>query len=175
MNSFVFAPKPRNGVMLAWYPPIELRERLAIPGGEAVSELHVTLLYFGRFGEVDLSRLGELRDALSIYCDTVAPMEGEITGWGRFSASDASDGKDPLIALVSVPRFHVLRTELEELCNKKVAVKPSKHGFMPHMTLDYLTPGEESPISTLARFKVRVEELTLKVGGLSEEFPLGGV
>lgn len=175
MSPFVQTPQPRMGMMLAWYPPMEVRERLALPGGELASELHVTLLYFGKYDEIDLSRLSQLRNALSVFVETVTPMKGEIGGVGRFTASPQSEGKDPLIALISVPKLHELRVQLEKLVSTLVSMKPSPHGFIPHLTLAYLNEGQEAPIQILPRIPIVIDSLTLKVGGLAEEYALEGV
>ena len=40
--------KAGNGIMIAWFPPKELADKLAQDGGEKPEELHVTLAYLGK-------------------------------------------------------------------------------------------------------------------------------
>jgi 2'-5' RNA ligase len=166
-----FAPESR--VMIALYPALEVQARLAVPGGEAAGELHCTLLYLGTVSEVGDQFLDEGRALLRSFASRYAPLEGVIGGYGRFSASESSDGKDVIYASVDVPELAHLREMLALEVAELIPLKKD-HGFTPHITLAYLDPYDESPVERLEPIDVLFTALELVVGGQRQSFPLKG-
>ena len=165
------------GVMIALYPPPELAAALALPGGEAAPELHVTLAYLGRrsgMGALGMERvraaLGRIRDGALL-----APLAGVLGGVGRFSATESSDGKDVVYASVDVPGLEWLRAAVVRAIENSgadgVAVR-ANHGFVPHLTLAYVDPAAPSPLQRLEPRPVRFTDFYLVAGEERVRFPL---
>ncbi len=166
------APQTRAedpGVMVALYPPAPLAAELALPGGEAPADLHVTLAYLGRRSEL-AAPLEKIAQALRLV--TPAPLEGVIGGVGRFSASETSDGKDVIYASVGVPGLVELRQAVLLALDIAGADVSAAHGFTPHMTLAYVDPSAENPLLRLAPRPVRFTDFYLVTGGERVRFPL---
>src|SRR6185369_11514230 len=85
--------KAGNGVMLAFWPSPELAAKLAVPGGERAEDLHVTLAYFGKLADVDMSALPLMERAVETFAATHAPVAANLGGLGRFPATPSSDGR----------------------------------------------------------------------------------
>lgn len=168
------APQAREddpGVMIALYPAPELARELALPGGEAPEELHVTLAYLGRRSEVEL-RVGLDKLAQALRLVTSPALQGVLGGVGRFSASETSDGKDVVYASVDVPGLVELRQAVLVALDIVGAEASAAHGFTPHLTLQYVDPAAENPLLRLAPRPVRFTDFYLVVGGARLAFPL---
>lgn len=169
-------PMDDPGVMIALYPPPELAHELALPGGEAAEDLHITLGYLGRQSAVGRLGLERVRDALGrLQQNTVLALAGTIGGVGRFSASESSDGKDVIYASVDVPGLDWLHQLVVQAIGNSgadgVAVSET-HGFMPHMTLAYVDPAALSPLQRLDPRPVRFTDFYLVIGAERIAFPL---
>lgn len=88
-NSFVVSADAeqakQTGGMLAAYPAPEFAAMLAIPGGEPIEDLHVTLCYYGE----DVSALGDTSQMVSALQDEFinipGPIEAEAWAWALFN------------------------------------------------------------------------------------------
>lgn len=130
---------PRTGAMVAMWVPLEEAERLAVPGGEAAAEMHVTLAYLGKAVDVDGDAVLEAVRAAAVR--QKEPLVASVTGVARFTAGD--DGV-PEVLLVNTPGLGALRARLvEELAVRGVEV-PTRFDFMPHATLRYLAEDDEA-------------------------------
>ncbi len=160
-------------VMIALYPSPEIQSKLAIEGGEPKEELHVTLAYLGRVSEIGAEVLEELALTVRHFAERYARLEGTIGGFGRFSASETSDGKDVIYASIDVPNLASFR---EKLVMEIEDIAPAKreHGFTPHMTLAYVGAFEESPVDRLEPVEVSFAALELVIEGQRQAFPLKG-
>lgn len=156
--------------MVALWPNPDAADRLALPDGESVENLHLTLAYCPDpdLDEVKLARLITYLDDLA---RCYRPIKLSVSGLGRFSASSSSDGKDVLYASIDAPELVQLHRQVcDILCG--VGCPPSMvHGFTPHITLKYLAPGEETPVSlSIEPFTFKSEYLVLAYG--DEQLPL---
>lgn len=160
----------RDGVMVAWYPPPEVAAMLALPGGEAPEELHLTLFYAGTVADLrdlDIARLIHVADeCLHIILGGVgADTAGRIGGLGRFNASASSDDKDVIYAVVDVPVLEMVRHRLCIHMAEYGVAPASKHGFNPHITLAYIEPGADWPITSIPTIPISIGDLMVVVGG----------
>ena len=166
--------KAGRGVMVAWFPPAELAEKLAIDkeGYEPTDQLHVTLAYFGK--DLDEDTIGDIREELRNIARMYAKLPGELGGIGRFPATVSSDNKDVVVLLADVPYMESLRQRLmDELL--AIGIEPLRnHGYCPHMTLAYVDPADETPKVEGDRIPIEVGYLTLAIGGEHEVFELVG-
>lgn len=159
-----------SGVMIAWPVPPELAADLALPGGEAPEDLHVTLAYLGK--ELDHETIS--RAILAMHEARSAPLEGVIGGLGRFSASSTSEGMDVLVALVDVPGLGLLRARLVEALTAADVPVSVAHDFTPHVTLAYLPSGSPLPVQQVAPRPARIEHLTIYQGTWRHSVRLAG-
>jgi 2'-5' RNA ligase len=157
-----------NGVMVAIAPPTTIGEAIALPGGEAVDELHVTLAYLGNAADVDYDAL---RSAVEDMAAAVRPLTATVQGLGVFQ-----NDENVLWAAVDAPGLEEWRSTLVG-CLADYGLAPiSNHGFTPHMTLKY----SENAITELpdldpeAKAPWPVPEVVLAHGGTWERIPVTG-
>lgn len=163
--------KAGNGVMIAWFPPPEIAQELAV-GSESPEELHVTLGYFGK--EVTAEQQATLEAICSSCSAQYAPLQGELGGVGRFPATESSDGKDVIILLADVPRLETLRERLLDALHEQGVDAYRNHGYTPHMTLAYIDPGAEFETPNGNSLPITIDALTLAIGGERLTFPFNG-
>jgi phage-related protein (TIGR01555 family) len=164
----------RGGVMIALYPPEETALSLVVPGGEPARELHLTLCCLGKLEEFDASTLERLRGEAELLASAQSPLAGLLAGVGRFPASVSSEGLDVLWAAVDLPGLPALRDQLTRALEAAGISYSKEHGFTPHITLAYLSPEEESPLSRLGARPVSFSHLSLVMGDQRVDYPLGG-
>jgi 2'-5' RNA ligase len=160
--------------MIAFYPHISIAEKLAIVSGDAPEDLHITLAYLGKSDEIPA--MSDVERAMENFAKRSKPVEGLVNGLGRFNASDTSDSKDVIIALLDLPALpefrHDLICTIEDMSD---GAKASRiHGFTPHMTLSYVGTDEDAPVKRVDTTPVRFESIFLVVGEEKKEYKLEG-
>lgn len=160
--------KEANGdMMIAWYPPPELAAGIALDGGEAPEDLHVTIVFI----PADCNADPEVVKAITLLCCQYREaLKGEISGVGRF----VLDGdEDAFFVTIDVPGLEQLRERLmDELANAGVWV-PRRHGFTPHMTLKYMPRTEPSPGTLAFKIPICIDTLThAERGGLRTTYEM---
>lgn len=160
----------RQGVMLALYPQKSVANKIAIPNKEEASELHITLLYFGKVDALDDAVISTVRAVASSLSSFQAPIKGLLSGLGRFYTTD-SDGNQAFYASLDSPEVTDLRNKLAEQLS---GLFSTDHGFTPHMTLAYVKPDEANPIDLWTPEPVTFNGLHLVVAGEDEIFPFIG-
>jgi len=160
------------GVMVGLFLPGEVAKALAVEDGEAPDELHVTMAYLGRQSEIP--NLAGIDAVLEKVAAESAPLTGELSGSGRFEASESSDGKDVLFKTVDVPGLAELRVRVVEALKSAGYPVNEKHGFTPHVTLRYLDP-TESNTHAPGKHPVGFDEITLAIGTTRRKYKLRGM
>jgi 2'-5' RNA ligase len=155
-----------TGAMLAVMIPAPIAARLALPGGEPVAELHITLFYFGEAAELD----AYTRDRIVRGAQAVSPIFGsfdvELCGTGVFE----ENAERPLYAAVNSPTLIDYRRVLAALYDK-VGVPYSKdYEYHPHCTLKYLRDDPAPEVPVAERFTAR--ELHAVFGGMHLSVPV---
>ncbi len=168
--------KAGNGVLLAFWPSAEVAKKLAVEGGEAADQLHVTLAYFGKPDEVGAGIVSRLEEAVKGFAETHGPIEATFSKVGKFPATPQSDGKDVVYLAVDSPDIQEFRKELVA-CSKEVGADPKANfEYTPHMTLAYVDAGKGINRAEYAPEKpvpVTFDEVTLSTGTSSKRFKLG--
>lgn len=164
----------QSGLLTALWLSPETASALAIAGGEAPEDLHVTLCYCG-----DAEMLGEVAVAKAIVAaESMArsfpPIVGTVSGIGRFQASASSGGKDVAYASVDAPGLAEFRTRLAESLRMLGAPPSTLHSYTPHITLAYIDPDSEMPVASAELVTLRFEALTVAVGDRRITIPFSG-
>lgn len=162
-----------TGLMVAIWLDSDLASALAIPGGEALDQLHLTLCYCGdatAMSDVAIARAID-RVAWAAEC-FMGPLVGQIAGVGRFNASESSDGKDVVYANVDVPGLERLRQLIADMLTDIGCPPSANHGFTPHITLAYIEPGSTMPVQRIETKPFAIRSLWVSVGDRRTEIPL---
>jgi 2'-5' RNA ligase len=163
-----------TGIMLAFFLPPELGQEIAMEGGEAPEDLHLTLVYLGHTDDWSPEQLQQLPGLVSVYTANSQPMSGSLSGMGRFAASPSSDSRDVLYHSVDAPDLPAWRQGLVDWLEDGGFPQKSEHGYTPHVTLKYLPTDEPSTIEGLEARPVEFRELVCKIGDQCYRFPLAG-
>lgn len=170
---------PQSGnttaAMVAFYPDLAAARALVLEGGEALQDLHLTLAYLGPDAAVlDRERV---EAALAAFTSGIAPLEGEVSGLGRFHSEDPEGW--PLYASVDSPALPVFRQRLVAALQAGGVTPVLNHGFSPHITLAYVGPEDEAVAgrilgSGINPVPLRFDRVTLAWGADRRDFPLTG-
>lgn len=160
-------PDNSDGIMVALYPDQATAKSLAVEGGEPVDELHVTLAYLGRTGDVSFTAddvVAAVRGAVAEH----QPLSGSVGGLGVFPAGD--DGT-PVWAPVDVPGLETLRENIVRSLDEgpTAGAVARNHGYTPHLTLGYDLPS----IKPAAPHQVRFGEAFVVFGDQRTPVPFG--
>lgn len=126
-------PDYSDGVMVAFYPSEDLSNYL-MPFSK-MDDLHLTLAYLGTLGEQAIG-LEDAAACLSCFAEFSLPVHGRLNGIARFYGVE--DGKDVIVALFDSPELPRWRQQLAEALELDQLRIRSEHGFIPHITLDYV-------------------------------------
>lgn len=165
-----------SGLMIALFPPPDLAKQISsLPGVETQpDELHITLAVLGGIDDLDDSDVAAAILKTKTLAKNFGPIELKINGIGRFNASDSSDAKDVIYAVIDSPTIDDLRSRLVSAL-RSVGIKPkSDHGFNPHMTLAYIDSGAESPIDQIETIALTIDEIHVCVGDKRRAYQLTG-
>lgn len=130
-----------NGSMIALYPPRDLAEQLAVPGGLPPESIHCTVAYTGPAADVDQDTLRAVAASLG----NRPPINATVSGHARFTGGE----QDVIVALVDGPGIEDLRRDTVDALAALGIDIPREHGYCSHLTLAYIDPGAESPIIRL--------------------------
>lgn len=168
---------PVNGIMVGFFLPYYVGEKIALPGGEPVNGLHITLAYCG---ELDALTVNQQRALIGVVAELARDshaLRGATMGLNTFPAGDPDDEDDsdrtpivPLYAGVNVPGLFELRGALlRALDDAKVPYAKDHPNFVPHITLAYVDPADATE-EVLDGFGLQpvpliLRELTVAIGG----------
>jgi len=176
----VTVAKAGNGVMLALWPPQAIQEALSVEGGEAPEDIHITLGYFGKLADVPFEDLKKIEDITAAYCAKIAPFEVVFDGYGRFDATEHSDGLDVIYAVVRSDELLAFRDGLvNALGQAGIAPKNNFNGYTPHATITYVPAGTEEPDADDGtednELRFGVTSVGLSVGSAVKQYRLEGI
>lgn len=151
-----------DGVMVALMVPDWLQSAVAVPGGEAPGDLHVTLAYLGYAADLSLEEQRRLVGVVGEVVMRSRKLKGVLSGLGRFS----NDGEtDPLWVGVDVPGLTELQADLASAL-EAAGFTVSSHGeYTPHVTVAWIDPEAPLPELEFAPLEVCFENVTVAVGG----------
>jgi 2'-5' RNA ligase len=168
-----------TGMMLAFLLDKDTAQKLALPGGETIDDLHITLAYLGDM-EDDAPTDGTLRpdtsphkirEAIAGVASQAQPLTGVVGGLGRFFPAETDT--TPIIALVDVPGLVEFRTKLVTAVQAVGYHAAANHGYTPHITLDYIDASAPMPIKDVPALPLILDTVTLCIGEERIPFRLG--
>ncbi len=174
----VAATYAETGMMIAFMLKPEVAEQLALPDGLPVSEMHCTLAYLGSTDEpIGTRNPAEspemIVQILDLFAKRMHPLEGQTGGFGRFAASESSDGLSPVIALVNCPGLQDWRRELVSVLEQAGYGVANDFDYQPHITLAYIPEDAPMPIDNVPALPLVFDVLTLAIGNQHYDFPIG--
>lgn len=161
-----------TGIMVAFMLDPAIAMQLAIPGGEPAEEMHVTLAYLGQMDKVALD-VDALKRELATLASESMPLSGTTGGLGRFTPSDSSEGKSPMIALVNVAGLQQFRAALVQRLEGIGVQVANDFEYTPHITLLYTEPAAPLPIENVPQVPLVFDRLVLAIGEERTSFPMG--
>lgn len=165
----LFIKGGHTGTMVALHLPSDVARQVAIPGGEEPSSMHITVAYLGK----DLSETQKSAALCAVrrVAQRCGPIKAQLGGVGRFSASHTSEGKDVIYLSVDssdLTRLHPML--VEELAAEGIA--PSNaHGYVPHVTLAYVSTTASTPLKRFPPISVEFPCLSLTVADNNMSIP----
>lgn len=174
-SPLTFAEPGYTSAMVGFFLSPDAAAALAVDGGMPAESLHITLCILDVDGEqlsdLQVARLLTVVDDLAAW---TAPLDGVISGMGRFYAGEGSDGQDAVFAIPSVPDLDELRADLCRRLEDRDLECKDDHGWIPHITLVYVAPGAESPVAAVPTIPLRLDALTVAIGDRQTVIPLRG-
>ncbi len=139
-------------------------KHLAVEGGEKSSDFHVTLLY-GYFippkGHDEDSVTSRIQSVVTSIKEEI-PKTIILNGSERFSATENSDGKDVIVALVKAGQLEeVHKSLLKALKEEGITVEKTFPTYKPHMTLAYIEKDSEFELPTIEEEEAKVTNITI--------------
>jgi 2'-5' RNA ligase len=154
-----------TSVMVAWFLRQWEAESVAIPGGEAAAELHITLAYLGAAAELTLDQQRRLTGVVGEVAMSHYHLQGQLRGTGRFSNGEDTD---PYWVGVEIPGLKELRADLvTALVDAGYALKgigDTNKEYTPHVTVAYIPADAETPPMDFRPIDVTIDSLTVCVG-----------
>lgn len=161
-----------SGVIVGWFLNSWEADKLALPGGEPASDLHITLGYFGDASAMSADQQRKLIGVTSEVALRHTELEGELRGVGRFSNGQETD---PFWVGADIPGLAELRDDL--ISSLETAGIPTTgfgagKAFVPHITVAYLQADDPTPPVTVRGVHAGVTELTIAIGGARHKVSL---
>lgn len=152
-----------TGVMVGWFLPRSVAERVHLVGGEPVEDLHVTLAYFG---DVDSLSLDDQRKLVGIVGEVVVSrraLVGQLKGVNAFPPAEGEDVY-PLYVGVDVPGLGEIHKAIVDAATEAGIEVSTFDTFTPHVTVAYLSTDTEPPALDFAGLDIVIDQLTVAVG-----------
>lgn len=162
-----------SGAMVALLPTQEDADRLAIEGGEAASDLHLTMMYLGKGGDFDTEARQRITDSVATWIRSLPPVTANLFGaahWNPGSDDTAwvwsvGDLNDDGLDRPSLTSYHAMAcTAVEDatLGEPDAPELPDQHTpWVAHVCAAYsddpaLLPELESRLGPVTFDRVRV-------------------
>lgn len=153
-----------EGVMVSLSVPSNIASDLAVEGGEAAADLHITLAYLGKVSALP----DNFEQILNFVVDDVTrdakPISVNISGISRFPASEHSDGKEVVYATVDSMDLREFREELVEHLQEAGLPVRADFEYTPHITLKYADIGSAQMYS-VPKMVILFESVDVVIGG----------
>ena len=161
-----------EGAMIALVPSQADLQRLAIPGGEPATQLHLMLVYLGDAVNIDQST----RDALIAWAKDLAPTWDSVEADGFAPALFNPDGPDPCLTMLcsgaDLAEMH--ETVLADVSD--ALELPEQHlPWCAHVRLEYGQISPDVQALTAKIGPITFDRLRLAFGGEVTDVPFGSV
>jgi 2'-5' RNA ligase len=163
------AAEVHSGAMVALIPTVEDSRRLAVAGGEAADQLHVTLFYLGKADDLDARTRQQIINVVSEAVDGLPRVDGNAFALSVFNPQ----GDEPCIVLgLGGPDFDVAHDLVDEALDRFEDLPEQHDPYVPHLTLRYT-----SDLSGLAALADRTgpvvfDRVRIAFGGQNIDIPL---
>jgi hypothetical protein len=154
---------PPTGVMVAWMLPDYTARMIAVPGGEPLQDLHLTLAYLGQASAMSADESRKLVGIVGEVCNRHLQISGVLNGFGRFTAKPDAD-VEPLWVGVNLPGLLALQADLVEALKAAGLPVSTEHDYSPHITVAYVPREQATPAVTVAPLDITLNALTICVG-----------
>jgi len=131
--------------------PADVGQKISLPDGEEVVDLHVTVAYLKSVPAELKQKVVEIaNELLAKYTERTFEngalgFKVKLGGIGRFSA-DETGGTDVIYASVDCPTLSDMQAELT-MRLKEIGVEANeRHGYSPHVTLKYVKSWDTLPM-----------------------------
>lgn len=162
--------EPNTGAMIALLLDQETAQQLALPDGEPVGELHITLAYLGKAANLSDDLIHVLSGKLQAITQQQAPLEGMTVGLEHFP--EGQDGV-PYYVSVDLPGVAELHKAIDEALRECGGPTWTYQEYTPHITLKYVQPGQEAPSVEIPSLPLHFTGCSLILGNTTQEFPFG--
>ncbi len=154
---------PPTGVMVAWILPRYVAEMIAVPGGEPLQDLHLTLAFLGEASAMSPDESRKLVGVVGEVCNRHLQITGTLNGFGRFTGKPGSD-VEPLWVGVNLPGLLTLQADLVEALKAAGLPVSTEYDYSPHITVAYVPAEQPTPSVTVAPVGITLDGLTVCVG-----------
>lgn len=162
-----------TGGMIALIPTDADQKRLAVDGGDAPAQLHLTLAYLGD----DVTGWPpENVDALLAEVQERAnggPIEARVMGHAMFNPDGGPDGdRDPCMVYLigDTDRLAPMRSDFASLVENKINVPVQHEPYLPHVTGGYNLDADALTYTGPITF----DRIRVAMGDNVTDYPLGG-
>ncbi len=163
--------KAHTGVMVAFYVPPEIRTALAemqgyLPLNSApvpANEFHITLAYLGDSTDMTGDERDIINSALEEFAAEQPFISGELNGLGRFNAKTDDDAQ-PIHVLFNSQTIQDWRKRFLDLLVERGIPAFWMQGYIPHITLGYVSSDAAMPTIHVPRLDVRLDVVSLSWG-----------
>lgn len=175
MNGITAAAAPHTGAMIAFIPATEFLIELMLPDGEALEELHCTVLFLGEAADIDDEMRADILEVVGNVAERQPIIVGNIFSFNVFNPN----GAEPcVVAGISGEDLLDARESVVSVLEDIDAKYPMQHmPWIPHITLQYdkdprrlLTDELMSKTGPIIFDRIRVA-----FGNTITDFPLGGM
>jgi len=161
------------GAMLALMVPDSIAKKMRkMVDGETISSdgLHLTLLYLGYAKDINKVTMKAIESATEKVCARHSPLKMRISGAGRFTPEE--DGI-PVFVIPNAKGLSALQADLEDAISTLIDL-PSKHGWIPHMTVSYSDDDNPELPDITKELTWTADKVRLQAGGEKvADIPIG--
>ncbi len=132
---------------------------------------HVTLVYIGNRIDYDSQSIRLLEEICGYAATETERLRGQIRGTDRFPATKHSDDKEVVYAGVHVDGLPELRQALIDLLDLyDIPYRNDFSTYVPHITLEYVEQGEQTPDLNFSPVFVQFDCMYLSCGDHIKNF-----
>lgn len=161
-----------TGGMIALYPRSDFAQMLAVPGGEPIEELHVTLVFLG--DNVGYQSPDPLARACHQISDSYGEIAAEIFAHAVFNP-DGNGGKDPCgVYLVGhASDLTKIHEDAIQAAEQAFPIPEQHDPWIPHLTAGYASQDGAAQVGEYTG-QVIFDRLGLAFAGQTQFFPFHG-
>lgn len=157
-----------DGQMVSLDLPAGIAQAMAVPGGEPIDKMHVTVAYLDK----GIKNPNEVKRIVDEVSKEFGPIKAQVEKLKEFPESN--DGDIPVVALIKAPELEKLHQAIKAGLKGIGESVSEKFDFTPHVTLEYIKPGATFKGKDPTGISITFPSLNLHDAGEVEEFPLGG-